>query len=230
MNHEEGRKGRRSKHDNDGRIHKCAYCVKTYLSYPALYTHQKQKHSRGPGGELRAPPTSGRGRGRPRKNPYQRTDPKSEEYFNQPERKGGPTDPLLWFHELFEILLKGKYRSIEEYPLYKELVQFSMKAGDAKGPESEKKVEGKGAEENKDGASKPDKNKNWKRNYDDLSHYDKLDMLVDEIFALYLFRTSRKTNEMFYKTILAYVIFFRECLNKIGWQKRIESDEVLLEE
>lgn len=38
------------------------------MSYPALYTHQKQKHSRGPGGELRAPPTSGRGRGRPRKN------------------------------------------------------------------------------------------------------------------------------------------------------------------
>jgi hypothetical protein len=35
---------------------------------------------------------------------------------------------------------------------------------------------------------------------------------------------------MFYKTILAYVIFFRECLNKIGWQKRIESDEVLFEE
>lgn len=134
MNHEEGRKGRRSKHDNDGRIHKCAYCVKTYLSYPALYTHQKQKHSRGPGGELRAPPTSGRGRGRPRKNvsqgclnhlqPYQRTDPKSEEYFNQPERKGGPTDPLLWFHELFDNLLKvkGKYNSIEDYPLYKELI------------------------------------------------------------------------------------------------------------
>lgn len=67
-NQDEGRRGRRSKHDNDGRVHKCAYCVKTYLSYPALYTHQKQKHSRGPGGELRAPPTSGRGRGRPRKN------------------------------------------------------------------------------------------------------------------------------------------------------------------
>lgn len=67
-NQDDGRKGRRSKHDNDGRIHKCAYCVKTYLSYPALYTHQKQKHSRGPGGEIRAPQTSGRGRGRPRKN------------------------------------------------------------------------------------------------------------------------------------------------------------------
>lgn len=135
--------------------------------------------------------------------------------------------------------MKGKYERIEDYPLYKELIQFSNKAGDAKQPEPEKKAEkpeGKVNEENKEnGASKPERSKNpeakyWKRNYDELSHYDKLDMLVDEIFALYLYRTSRKTNEMFYKTILAYVIFFRECLNKIGWQKRMESDEVLLEE
>lgn len=59
---------RRSKNDVDGRDHKCKYCDKTYLSYPALYTHMKQKHSKGPDGEMRTPPTSGRGRGRPRKN------------------------------------------------------------------------------------------------------------------------------------------------------------------
>jgi hypothetical protein len=38
---EEGRGRRRSKNDVDGRIHKCKYCDKTYLSYPALYTHTK---------------------------------------------------------------------------------------------------------------------------------------------------------------------------------------------
>ena len=59
---------RRSKNDVDGRDHKCKYCDKTYLSYPALYTHMKQKHAKGPDGEVRTPPTSGRGRGRPRKN------------------------------------------------------------------------------------------------------------------------------------------------------------------
>ena len=59
---------RRSKNDVDGRDFKCKYCDKTYLSYPALYTHMKQKHSKGPDGEIRTPPTSGRGRGRPRKN------------------------------------------------------------------------------------------------------------------------------------------------------------------
>jgi len=66
---EGGGKGkRRSKNDVEGRDFKCSYCPKTYLSYPALYTHIKQKHSKGPDGEVRAPPTSGRGRGRPRKN------------------------------------------------------------------------------------------------------------------------------------------------------------------
>lgn len=32
---------RRSKNDNQGRDFKCKYCEKTYLSYPALYTHMK---------------------------------------------------------------------------------------------------------------------------------------------------------------------------------------------
>lgn len=51
-------------------------------------------------------------------------------------------------------------------------------------------------------------------------------MLVDEIFALYLFRTSQRVNEDFYKIVLAYVIFFRECLNEIGWTKRMESEHI----
>ena len=32
---------RRSKNDTAGRDFKCKYCDKTYLSYPALYTHMK---------------------------------------------------------------------------------------------------------------------------------------------------------------------------------------------
>lgn len=35
------KKSRRSKNDNDGRDFKCKHCDKTYLSYPALYTHSK---------------------------------------------------------------------------------------------------------------------------------------------------------------------------------------------
>ena len=59
---------RRSKKDNEGRNFKCDKCDKTYLSYPALYTHTKLKHSDGSDGKPVLPVFSGRGRGRPRKN------------------------------------------------------------------------------------------------------------------------------------------------------------------
>lgn len=57
---EEVKKGhRRSKNDTEGRTFKCKICGKSYLSYPALYTHSKQKHN--------TSNSSGRGRGRPKK-------------------------------------------------------------------------------------------------------------------------------------------------------------------
>jgi hypothetical protein len=55
-------------------------------------------------------------------------------------------------------------------------------------------------------------------------------MIADEIFAFYLYKTSRETNKKFYKTILAFVIFFREFLNEIGWKKLKEIEESLSEE
>ena len=66
----------------------------------------------------------------------------------------------------------------------------------------------------------------WQRNYDNLSPGDRTDMLVDEIFALYLYRMSNRINQYYYKIVLAYVIFFRECLNEIGWNKRLESENI----
>ena len=61
------RSKRRSKNDNVGRTYTCG-CGKSYLSYPALYTHIKQKHNgRPPEGTNNAQLHTGRGRGRPRK-------------------------------------------------------------------------------------------------------------------------------------------------------------------
>ena len=54
-------------------------------------------------------------------------------------------------------------------------------------------------------------------------------MLVDEIFALYLYRMSNRINKNYYRIVLAYVIFFRECLNEYGWGKKIESEGIKLE-
>ena len=36
---------RRSKREAEGRNYVCKMCSKSYLSYPALYTHYKQKHN-----------------------------------------------------------------------------------------------------------------------------------------------------------------------------------------
>lgn len=69
----------------------------------------------------------------------------------------------------------------------------------------------------------------WQRNYDLLTDNDRQEMLVDEIFALYLYRMSNRINQNYYKIVLAYVIFFRECLNEYGWGKKIESEGIKLE-
>ena len=59
---------RRSKNDNSGRDFICGCGAKRYLSYPALYTHIKQKHGGvTPAGTDTSQPYTGRGRGRPRK-------------------------------------------------------------------------------------------------------------------------------------------------------------------
>ena len=73
------------------------------------------------------------------------------------------------------------------------------------------------------------KDPKWKRDYFNLTEKDRAEMLVDETFGLYLYRTSQRVNEEFYKTVLAYVIFFRECLDEIGWNKRIESENINLQ-
>lgn len=93
----------------------------------------KQKHSKGPDGELRNPPTSGRGRGRPRKNPYQRLDPRTEDFFKAPEREGGPVDPLSCFYEIFKTIFayqqnldkEAMLNKMNEYPIFQHLKQFS---------------------------------------------------------------------------------------------------------
>ncbi len=47
------------KSENEGRTFECKICNKSYLSYPALYTHCKKKNH--------INNSSGRGRGRPKK-------------------------------------------------------------------------------------------------------------------------------------------------------------------
>ena len=66
-------------------MHICG-CGKSYLSYPALYTHIKTKHNGvEPGGTKAAKERSGRGRGRPRKNDYFKLAPTLAAVPEEPE-------------------------------------------------------------------------------------------------------------------------------------------------
>jgi len=54
-------------------------------------------------------------------------------------------------------------------------------------------------------------------------------MSADEILSLYLSKTSPKVNPDYYLVLLKFIIGFRECLNKYGWEKKAENDETLLQ-
>ena len=106
---------RRSKNDVNGRDYKCTFCDKTYLSYPALYTHMKNKHAKGPDGQPLIAFNSGRGRGRPKKNSLtsrNHVEPTSSNFFRTIDKVGGPIEPTLGFNEIYtEIFIKKKAKA-----------------------------------------------------------------------------------------------------------------------
>ena len=86
-NNEEHKKRKRAtKKESDIRNFKCSQCDKSYLSYPALYTHCKQKHNTNN--------HSGRNRGRPKKEQNELVsdknlyDPMTPAFFQKEERTG----------------------------------------------------------------------------------------------------------------------------------------------
>lgn len=60
-----------------------------------------------------------------------------------------------------------------------------------------------------------------------LPEDDRNKISCDEVFAIYLYDTSRRVNPEFFKVMLRFIFAYRECLNKYGWEKKAENDEVL---
>jgi len=60
-----------------------------------------------------------------------------------------------------------------------------------------------------------------------LTDEEKSATSCDEVFAIYLYEASKKINPDYYKIMLRFVIAYRECLNRYGWEKKAENDEVL---
>ena len=108
-----GKNRKRTKGEN--RNFKCSQCEKTYLSYPALYTHTKIKHA---GKEEIT-----KSRGRPKK-PLSKSN---DGYFETEGRRGGPTAVIYKFKEAFDLLYLGNNKGYANHNLYVELYKLHLK-------------------------------------------------------------------------------------------------------
>jgi hypothetical protein len=105
-------KKRRTKLDPSERVFRCG-CGKTYLSYPALYTHVKQKHDgTPPEGSTSTGAKPAKPRGRPKQIRAERT-PDEEAFYVQHDFLGGPADPMTGCpKELLESMEKDNSDSL----------------------------------------------------------------------------------------------------------------------
>jgi hypothetical protein len=191
---EKRRTKRRSKNDNDGRTHKCPSCGKSYLSYPALYTHIKQKHN--------ANGHSGRGRGRPKKdtgepNPEKlKFNPMDMSYFSHDERKGQTITFEQPIEEVFESIYGKSHRERNNYKKMNsyedsESIQFFQKILDNK--------------------NTPQKN------------LDPENSKCEEIFAEYCCKMANYCNPNYFVKLLKFITLFRECVN-IQYREKIRQE------
>ena len=186
-NGEEHKKRKRAtKKESDIRNFKCPQCDKSYLSYPALYTHCKQKHNTNN--------HSGRNRGRPKKDPSDIAsdkniyDPQTPEFFKKEERTG-VTDiekinecalgAFKFIYEANSESVKSRnmkeFTNIEEHPF---LGQYIHENHNIEVVEDDKKP-------------------------------------TDKVLMDYLNKTSALCNEKYFEKIIVFVTLFRENVNMI---------------
>ena len=70
------------------------------------------------------------------------------------------------------------------------------------------------------------------KEYHKMNEQQRNSMSCDEVFAVYLWDISQKVNSQFYEDVILFVLCFRECLNKEGWDKleRFERETIIDEE
>ena len=192
-NESEEKRKRRTKNDNIGRTFICKICGKSYLSYPALYTHCKQKHN--------TCNTSGRGRGRPKKENgesfYERLkyNPLDASYFLKENRKGTTNyddfenSIINAFNEIYSS--KNYDRNImKEIKIYNNINQHPFL--------------GKFLLDKHDVNIKIDDEKE----------------VSDKVFMDYLNKMSLHVNPNYFTKLIIFVTLFREYVNITEFKKR----------
>lgn len=190
---------RAKKSESDIRNYKCSFCDKSYLSYPALYTHCKQKHNTNNHSE--------RGRGRPKKelvdsngetNKY---DPLTISYFEKEERKGNTQRELI--NQCTKNAFQYLYGNDEE--------------------ENNETKKQKLKERNMKEYTKIEDHPFLKKFLDDqheiTKKYDDEKTPTDLVLMNYLNKMSCHCNETYYTKLIVFITLFREHINIINKDK-----------
>ena len=147
-------------------------------------------------------------------------DPTNDGYMKSEDRAGGPTDPMCGFEDciraIFESDQKKRHYAVNciTYPLYEYLSKYSHRITPMGGA-SDEPVSEHGTKSAKDVKNEISSLAETKRNM----------MNCEQIFTLYLREFAQMLNSTFYsQKLLKFTIFFRDCLNIYGWQKRAENE------
>lgn len=185
----------KKKKNSENTIFKCEECGKTYLSYPALYTHYKTKHPDN---------KSDRKRGRPKKEEKLKDEtsiynPYTKEFFMDESRTGkiDKSEFSIIIQKAFDNLYTTKSNSIKinnnNMKTYKNLNDHSF---------FKKFLEDK---------------------HDQYKTIINQDEIIDIVFMNYLNKISSLCNENFYIKLISLIILFRDFINKSN-EKNIEDD------
>ena len=231
---------RRSKIDCNDREYKCG-CGKTYLSYPALYTHIKNKHNgKTPEGTTANQKPNDKCRGRPRKNILLNEDilikKKKEnirkyneirnnelkEILNQKNcssdyfKKGEMKFDLIYY---FFDLLNNK----EKEKIKQEINNININANNYYDLDEEYNISDLFNEEMINNSSSYKAlylcyNEMTKKNILDIEKIEKKEEInCDQSFILFLYYISKKVNKDFCKINLIILKHFRDLINILGW-------------
>lgn len=57
-----------------------------------------------------------------------------------------------------------------------------------------------------------------------LSEEQRVMLSADDVFTMYLVHVASLVNQDYYRTVLQFVLLYRECFNQYGWQKLAEAE------
>lgn len=197
---------RRSKADNQNRKYDCSICSKSYLSYPALYTHKKNKHKDDESNSAAAKKSKTKVSSTEITSVCEKSSSVSAEslnFFSEGERKGYTSN--IYFSDIFrdvfnDIFTENWHRQFKEslHPCAaqsSDLDKYNLYIEFMKQCNTYTSDEMKSAEL----------------------------INCDQVFAEYLNVVSKITNPSYFKRVLKFVILFREFLNKLhNNEKQIE--------